>query len=519
LLSVSDKRGLIPFAHELVRLGVQLFSTGGTAKALQGAGIDVATVEQLTGSPEVLGGRVKTLHPRVHAAILARASAEDAADLQSLGVQPLDLVVVNLYPFVETVARGAGFAETIEEIDIGGVALLRAAAKNHERVAVAAEPDDYTPIVDELRGQGGLSLFTRRRLAAKAFAQVARYDVAIAQWFDSAVESAAGPSAQGAPLGERLELSFHESRGLRYGENPHQAARVYVDPRCTPAVGGSLATATVLQGKELSYNNYLDLDAALGLAMELPDTAAVVVKHTNPCGVATRPSLVEAYRLARDADPISAFGGIVAFNREVDESTAALLSETFLECIVAPGFAPAAVGALSAKRSLRLVAVGPWHGAVVSATPPLLRSIRGGVLVQQADTGQVDWSAAKCVTRRPPSGPELSELQFAWLVAKHVKSNAIVVAKDGVTLGVGCGQTSRLDSVRSALSRAGAAARGAVLASDAFFPFRDGLDEAAKAGVAAVAQPGGSVRDAEVIAAADEHGMAMVFTSLRHFRH
>ncbi|HVE81216.1 MAG TPA: bifunctional phosphoribosylaminoimidazolecarboxamide formyltransferase/IMP cyclohydrolase [Myxococcales bacterium] len=511
LLSVSDKRGLQDFAQGLHRLGFSLLSTGGTLEALKGAGVPARKVSEHTGSPEILGGRVKTLHPRIHGGILANLDLPGhRAELEQHGIPPISLVAVNLYPFRETIQKGASFAEAVEQIDVGGPAMVRAAAKNSAHVAVVVDPDDYPAVLSELQSTGAVSAATRRRLMHKAFAHTAAYDAAIARYLQDQAEPGADP------FPPELTLPFQRAQVLRYGENPHQRAALYRDapPRSSPTV----AFASVLQGKELSYNNLLDLDAALALALELSEApGAAIIKHNTPCGVAVAPALEQAYRTARAADEVSAFGGIVALNREVDEPTAAALAETFLEAIIAPGYSPRAREVLAAKKNLRLLETsGPL---VRQGAPQLeLRSISGGLLVQDRDEREPDqpW---KVVTRRAPTDEEMKQLRFAWRVCKLVKSNAIVFATADRLVAAGGGQTSRVDSVKIAAARGGERIKGTACASDAFFPFRDGLDEAARAGAGCVVQPGGSVRDAEVIAAADEHGLAMVFTGVRHFRH
>jgi phosphoribosylaminoimidazolecarboxamide formyltransferase / IMP cyclohydrolase len=512
LLSVSDKSGLVPFAQALAKRGVRILSSGGTAKSLADAGVGVETVESFTGSPEVMGGRVKTLHPRVHGGILSRG-AVDRADLERLGGQEIDLVVVNLYPFERVAADPSSSREhVIENIDIGGPSMIRSAAKNHARVAVVCDPADYGRVLDEIERSGEVSAETRVELAAKAFAQTAAYDAAISAYLSM-------PKAEGGkrafPL--YLTLPFVRAYGLRYGENPHQSGAFYVE-RNAPA--GSIARAESLGagGKELSFNNLVDVDAALDAVREFERPAAVVVKHTNPCGVAVDERLADAYLAARDADALSAFGGIVALNREVDDATAKLLAETFLECVVAPSFSPAALETLRAKKNLRLLATGAW----LAADHPALqyKRVGGGLVVQERDaTAAREVTGGKVATKRAPTPEEMRSLEFAWRVCKHVKSNAIVLAQGERTVGVGAGQMSRVVSVQIACEKAGEKAKGSVLASDAFFPFPDGVEAASKAGVTAVAQPGGSVKDADVVAAADKLGLAMVMTGVRHFRH
>ena len=514
LISVSDKAGLGKFGKRLDRLGAEILSTGGTARSLREAGVAVREVADFTGAPEILDGRVKTLHPRVHGGILGRNTPDHKKQMREHGLDPIDLVVVNLYPFRETVARGAPWGEVIENIDIGGPAMIRSAAKNHERVAVVVDPADYDRVAAALEG-GEISAALRFELCRKAFAHTAAYDAAIATHLGRTAE-AAGPS-EAAPLADfstHLFVELGRERVLRYGENPHQKAAFY---SLAGAGGQGLAGAEVLHGKELSYNNLLDLDAAMKLGAEFAQPAAVIVKHTNPCGVAvSEAGVAGAYLRARETDPVSAFGGIVAINRPVDAELGRLLAETFLECIVAPGFSEEALGILSVKKGLRLL-VAP----IAPADPRELelRSVAGGVLVQSRDASTTDIATCRVVTQRAPSPQELADLDFAWRVAKHVKSNAIVFAGQGRTIGIGAGQMSRVDSVRIAVSKARASLAGSVLASDAFFPFRDGVDEAAKAGVTAIVEPGGSVRDQEVIVAADEREIAMVFAGERHFRH
>ncbi len=511
LLSVSDKTGLVVFARGLVDLGYELLSTGGTACALQDAGLPVTPVETYTGSPEVMGGRVKTLHPRVHGGILARVGT-DEADLERIGAALIDLVVVNLYPFEQTIAKqGVGIDEAIENIDIGGPSMIRSAAKNHARVTVVCDPSDYDQVLADLRA-GGTTRETRRGLAAKAFAHTAAYDGAIAAYLSSIADD---DSRQRFPA--YLTLAFERFYNLRYGENPHQAGAFYRERR---VVEGTVAFAESLGagGKELSFNNLVDLDAAWECVREFDAPAAVVVKHTNPCGVAVAEDLASAYKLAREADPVSAFGGIVALNGPVDEPLAHLLGETFLEGIIAPSFSEGALALLRKKKNLRLLAAGK----VPPATQPMTvyRRIGGGVVVQDRDaTGAGEVASGRVVTKRAPSASELEALDFGWRVVKHVKSNAIVLALRDVTVGVGAGQMSRVESVNIACRKAGDRAKGTVMASDAFFPFPDGVELAASHGVTAVVQPGGSVKDKEVIEACDKAGLAMVFTGRRHFRH
>jgi phosphoribosylaminoimidazolecarboxamide formyltransferase/IMP cyclohydrolase len=512
LVSVSDKSGLVPFARALAARGISLLSSGGTAKALAAEGIPVETVESYTGSPEVMDGRVKTLHPRVHGGILSRGD-RDQGDLGRLGAREIDLVVVNLYPFERVAADPASTHEHIvENIDIGGPSMVRSAAKNHARVTIVCDPADYARVLEELTRDGDTTPQTRADLAAKAFAHTAAYDAAISGYLSSRE-----PDGSTARFPRYLTLPFERAYGLRYGENPHQAGAFYVERGAAP---GSLAGAESLGagGKELSFNNLVDVDAALDAVREFERPAAVVVKHTNPCGVAVADSLADAYRRAREADAVSAFGGIVALNREVDEATAAVLAETFVECVVAPAFSSRALEILRAKKNLRLLAtrgwLGPEHAALAS------KRVGGGLVVQDRDaTAAGEVTRGRVVSKRAPTADELRGLEFAWRVCKHVKSNAIVLATGEVTVGVGAGQMSRVISVQIACEKAGEKARGSVLASDAFFPFPDGVEAAGKAGVVAIAQPGGSVKDPDVIAVADRLGMAMVLTGVRHFRH
>ncbi len=519
VLSVSDKAGLIDFARALAGHGVELISTGGTRKALAEAGLEVLDVSELTGFPEMMDGRVKTLHPGVHGGLLAiRANADHAAAMAAHGIRPIDLLVVNLYPFEETVAKGADFAACIENIDIGGPAMIRAAAKNHADVTVVVEPQDYALVLAELEQEGGMTtLALRQKLAAKAYARSASYDAAISNWF---AQKIADPAPAYRAVGGRL------IEALRYGENPHQSAAFYRAGEARPGV----ASARQVQGKQLSYNNINDTDAAYECVAEFDPArtaACAIIKHANPCGVAEGSSLVEAYRKALRCDPISAFGGIVAVNRKLDADAARAITEIFTEVIIAPDASAEAIAIVGAKRNLRLLLAqglpDPRAGGL------LVKSVAGALLVQSRDNAVVDDMELKVVTRRAPSNSELRDLAFAFRVAKHVKSNTIVYAKDCATVGIGAGQMSRIDSARIAARKAADAAKeaglaepltqGSVVASDAFFPFADGLLVAIEAGATAVIQPGGSVRDDEVIKAADDHGIAMVFTGVRHFRH
>lgn len=516
LISVSDKTGVVEFAQGLSELGFELLSTGGTAKALRDAGLPVTDVSAYTESPEIMDGRVKTLHPRVHGGILMRDRDDDRAALASIGGAPIDLVCVNLYPFEATVARGASHDEIIENIDIGGPSMVRSAAKNHDRVTIVTDPADYAVVIEELAQLGSTQLATRQRLAAKAFSHTAAYDGAIAAYMTSTGPFAAADGTR-ARFPATLTVSLEKVYDVRYGENPHQAGAFY---RERTAPEGSLSRARSLGagGKELSFNNLVDVDAALDAVREFAEPAAVIVKHTNPCGVARAATLEAAYRAARAADETSAFGGIVALNREVDIATAEAIAETFIECVVAPAFADAALERLRKKSQLRLLATGAWLGPEFEELH--YKRIGGGFVVQDRDrTIQDEVRAGKVVTRRAPTEQELRALEMAWRVCKHVKSNAIVFAHEDRTVGVGAGQMARVTSVQIAAQKAGDLAKGAAMASDAFFPFADGIEAAASAGITAIAQPGGSKKDDEVIAAADAAGIAMIFTGTRHFRH
>jgi phosphoribosylaminoimidazolecarboxamide formyltransferase / IMP cyclohydrolase len=520
LLSVSDKTGLVELGRTLVRHGVELVSTGGTAGALRDAGLDVRDISDLTGFPEMMDGRVKTLHPKVHGGLLAvRDQPEHEAAMREHDIGAIDLVVVNLYPFAQTVARGAGRDEVIENIDIGGPSMVRSAAKNHAYVAIVTDPADYAELIQELDRSGGMtSLELRKRLAAKAFAATAAYDSTIASWFAFA--------DQGQLFPDTLPVTMRKGEELRYGENPHQKAALYLPggPH-----GRGIAQAEQVQGKELSYNNYNDADAALELVTEFRDSgpACVIVKHANPCGVAVGGTLLEAYRSAFECDTVSAFGGIIAVNQPLTRDAAEAMTQIFTEVIIAPDADEGAREVFARKKNLRLLLTGELSDP---ARPGLtLKSIAGGYLVQSRDNGRIGRDELKVVTKRAPTEQELADCLFAWTVAKHVKSNAIVYAKDGATAGIGAGQMNRLESARIAAWKARDAAGkagwneprtiGSAVASDAFFPFADGLLAAVEAGATAVIQPGGSIRDEEVIAAADEAGLAMVFTGMRHFRH
>jgi phosphoribosylaminoimidazolecarboxamide formyltransferase/IMP cyclohydrolase len=509
LLSVSDKTGLLELARGLAAAGVALVSTGGTAKALRDAGLAVTEVASVTGFPEILDGRVKTLHPAIHGGLLARRDSPAHLEaMRSHGIAGIELLVVNLYPFEATLAQGADFAACVENIDVGGPAMTRAAAKNHDFVAVLSDPADYAAVLAEL-ASGGIAAATRRRLAAKAFALTAGYDAAIAAWL-------AGETGEALPA--RYALAGRRAQTLRYGENPHQRAALYLTGERRPGV----ATAKQLQGKALSYNNLADADAALECVAEFAGPAVVIVKHANPCGVAVGATVAEAYAKALACDPVSAFGGIVALNRPLDAATASEIAGLFTEVIIAPGVSDEAAAIIGAKKNLRLLVT---DGLPDPAQPGLLvKSIAGGFLLQSRDDGRVAAAGLKVVTRRAPTAAELADLLFAVRVVKHTKSNAIVYVRGQATVGIGAGQMSRVDSARIAADKARAAfgaagARGSVMASEAFLPFADGLQAAIEAGCSAVIQPGGSQRDAEVIAAADAAGLAMVFTGMRHFRH
>lgn len=520
LLSVYDKTGVVEFARRLGTAGIELISTGGTAKLLREAGLAVRDVSELTGWPEMLGGRVKTLHPKVHGGLLFRRNnADDRVQAEKHGIAPIDLVVVNLYPFEATAAKsGLTPEELIENIDIGGPTMLRSAAKNLESVAVVTEPEDYARVAAEIEGTHGVSLATRLELARKVFAVTSRYDGLIASELERL--SASANSSEGVSLGERatlpagMTISLSRLQSLRYGENPHQAAALYI-PAGRNRQG--LAAARQIQGKELSYNNFADLEAARSLVAEFVRPAAVIIKHNNPCGTAEQDTLLNAYRKALACDPVSAFGGVLAFNRVVDGATAEEVAKLFGECVLAPGFDEKAYATFAAKKNLRVLEL-PESGLKASQELQL-RRISGGVLVQQADLGELNDAELRTVTKRIPTQDETRAMRFAWKVAKHVKSNAIVFARDGQTLGVGAGQMSRVDSVKIAVMKAQTSLAGTVVASDAFFPFPDGVEEAALAGATAVIQPGGSVRDADVVAAADKLNLAMVFTGIRHFLH
>jgi len=519
LISVSDKAGIVEFARELKSFDIEIISTGGTARVLREAGIEVRDVSDLTGFPEMLDGRVKTLHPRIHGALLGiRANPDHQAAMHDNKIEPIDLVVVNLYPFEQTIANpNVTLDEAIEQIDIGGPAMIRSAAKNFRDVAVVTTPDNYAGIIAEMKRLGGaLSLSIRGKLAFDAFATTFRYDSKIYTYLGRKLllkdfEDVPGPSD--SEIKNQLTISLEKATDLRYGENPHQRAALYISAGEETSAG--IARAEILGGKEMSFNNYVDAEAAWQLVSDFADLACAIIKHTNPAGVGLGESSEAAYRKALATDPVSAFGGIVAFNRKVDESAARAVLEIFTEVIIAPEYEPAALDVLRSKKNLR----------VLRATETALadnleyRQISGGMLVQTPDTHKLKREDLKVVTKRAPTEEEIRALLFAWTVAKHTKSNAIIYAREGQTVGVGAGQMSRVDSVKLGAMRASLLIKGSVLASDAFFPFRDGIDEAAKNGITAVIQPGGSMRDEEVISAANEHGLAMVFTGIRHFKH
>jgi phosphoribosylaminoimidazolecarboxamide formyltransferase/IMP cyclohydrolase len=517
LLSVTDKTGLVEFAQALTGFGVELISTGGTARTLREAGLAVKDISELTGFPEMLDGRVKTLHPKVHGGLLyIRGKADHEAAVAEHGILPIDMVVVNLYAFEKTAAQpGVAFGHLIENIDIGGPSMVRSAAKNFEDVAIVTKASDYPALTEELRANGGaLTRETRWRLAKQAFATTAAYDTAIANALDQIAEApdAELPAIKSDHLPKTLRINLPLASPLRYGENPHQRAALYAD-----GSGLGIANARQFQGKELSYNNLVDLDACWALVEEFPassdSTAVAIIKHTNPCGAATGASVLEAYEKALAADPVSAFGGVIGINREVDAPAATAIAKLFVEAIAAPSFTPEALAIFAAKKNLRLVEV---HSAPAA---PVIKQVSGGLLLQDADTAAINEADLKVVTSRPPTVEEMASLLFAWRICKHVKSNAIVYAKDGQTLGVGAGQMSRVDSAKFGAMKAALPLTGCVAASDAFFPFPDGLETVIQAGATAVIQPGGSVKDADVITAANRLGVAMVFTGIRHFRH
>ena len=513
LLSVSDKTGIVEFARELKERGIELLSTGGTAKLLTSHGISVKEVAEHTGFPEIMGGRLKTLHPKIHGGLLGRRGVDESI-MTTHEIEPIDLLAVNLYPFAATVSRpDCTYEDAVENIDIGGPAMVRAAAKNHASVTVVVDPGDYRELLDELAAnQGSTNVAMRQKLAAKAFAHTAQYDAMVSAYFTGAIGGAAPTFA------DDLNLSFRKHMDLRYGENPHQQAAFYTDSR---AIGASVTSARQIQGRELSFNNIADADTALECVRQFDSPACVIVKHANPCGVARSPSLADAYARAYRTDPTSAYGGIIAFNRELDAATAhAIVEQQFVEVILAPSISDEAKAALAPRENVRVLIVGDLSRPVTQLLE--YRSVSGGLLVQTRDSGAIRAQELRTVTKRPPTLAELDDLIFAWRVAKYVKSNAIVAVKDKATLGIGAGQMSRVISSKIAAMKAqdeGLTLQGAAIASDAFFPFRDGLDALAEFGITSIIQPGGSRRDAEVIAAADEHGIAMVFTGMRHFRH
>ncbi|MBJ7224076.1 MULTISPECIES: bifunctional phosphoribosylaminoimidazolecarboxamide formyltransferase/IMP cyclohydrolase [unclassified Brenneria] len=519
LLSVSDKAGIVDFAQALSQRGVELLSTGGTAHLLADAGLPVTEVSDYTGFPEMMDGRVKTLHPKVHGGILGRRGQDDAI-MTKHDIQPIDMVVVNLYPFAQTVARpDCKLEDAVENIDIGGPTMVRSAAKNHKDVAIVVKSGDYDTIINEMdANNGSLTYETRFDLAIKAFEHTAAYDSMIANYFGALVPPYYGETDKpSGPFPRTLNLNFVKKQDMRYGENSHQQAAFYIEENVTEA---SVATSQQLQGKALSYNNIADTDAALECVKEFTEAACVIVKHANPCGVAIGSSILDAYERAYKTDPTSAFGGIIAFNRELDEQTAqAIINRQFVEVIIAPSASEAALKVTAAKQNVRVLVCGEWQQRV----PDLdFKRVNGGLLVQDRDLGMVDASQLRVVTERQPSEQELRDALFCWKVAKFVKSNAIVYARDNMTIGIGAGQMSRVYSAKIAGIKAGdegLEVRGSSMASDAFFPFRDGIDAAAAVGITCVIQPGGSIRDDEVIAAANEHGIAMIFTDMRHFRH
>ncbi|ALV93872.1 MULTISPECIES: bifunctional phosphoribosylaminoimidazolecarboxamide formyltransferase/IMP cyclohydrolase [Pantoea] len=519
LLSVSDKAGILEFAQALSSRGVELLSTGGTARLLADAGLPVTEVSDYTGFPEMMDGRVKTLHPKVHGGILGRRGTDDAI-MSEHAISPIDMVVVNLYPFAQTVAKaGCTLEDAVENIDIGGPTMVRSAAKNHIDVAIVVKSSDYEAIIAELdANENSLTLDTRFDLAIKAFEHTAAYDSMIANYFGSLVPAYHSDSKEPAGRFPRtMNLNFIKKQDMRYGENSHQDAAFYIEENVAEA---SVATAEQVQGKALSYNNIADTDAALECVKEFDEPACVIVKHANPCGVAVGGSILDAYERAYKTDPTSAFGGIIAFNRELDEATAqAIISRQFVEVIIAPSASEAALKVTAAKQNVRVLVCGQWQGRVAALD---FKRVNGGLLVQDRDLGMVDASQLRVVTKRQPSEQELRDALFCWKVAKFVKSNAIVYARDNMTIGIGAGQMSRVYSAKIAGIKAGdegLEVKGSAMASDAFFPFRDGIDAAAAVGISCVIQPGGSIRDDEVIAAADEHGIAMIFTDMRHFRH
>ncbi len=513
IVSVSDKAGVVSFAKGLAQMGVEILSTGGTAKTLREQGLAVTDISDYTGFPEMLDGRVKTLHPKVHGGLLGqRSKPAHVNKMNEHGILPIDLVAVNLYPFEATIAKDdCSLEEAIENIDIGGPTMLRSAAKNYPDVTVVVDPGDYEPVLSELKEKGEVSAETNFRLAKKVFQHTARYDGAISNYLGQIDR---GKKVYEFP--ETFTLQVRKAQELRYGENPHQKAAFYREYTITEP---SVSNAVQIQGKELSYNNILDTDSAFETVKEFEETAAVIIKHNNPCGAAVSAAgLAEAYRKARDCDPVSAFGGVIGFNRRVDAETAKEMAKIFLEVVIAPGFDPEALEILKAKKDLRLLRTPPLNELPVRRGFDL-RKVVGGLLIQDRDLGKVPMDQWKVVTKRKPTEDELRAMAFGWKVAKHVKSNAIVLVREDRTIGIGAGQMSRVDSTRLAAMKAQSSTKGTVLASDAMFPFRDGVDTGAEAGASAIIQPGGSIRDGEVITAADEHNMAMVFTGMRHFRH
>ena len=509
LVSVSKKDGLLDFAKGLNEMGVEILSTGGTAKILKDNNIPVIQVSDYTKFPEIMDGRVKTLHPLIHGGLLGkRDDKKHVEEMKKHGIKPIDMVVVNLYPFEETISKnGVTLDEAIENIDIGGPSMLRSSAKNFQDVAVVVDSDDYEDILAEMKENDcDLSYDTKMKLSVKAFKHTARYDSLISKYLESKVEGEGFPSI--------LNLQYEKITDLRYGENPHQKASFYENIGLNK---GTLSKAKQLHGKELSYNNILDLNAALELVREFDETAAVIIKHTNPCGVATGNSLVQAYRKARETDPLSAFGGIIAFNKNVDEDTAKEIASTFIEAVIVPDYDDSALAILKEKKNIRLLKLPDFNKKAEKEYD--LRTVSGGILLQDKDSVTLNEDNLKIVTNRQPTEKEWTAMRFAWKVAKHVKSNAIIYAADNETVGIGAGQMSRVDSSKLAAMKANKPIEGTAMASDAFFPFRDSVDEAAKVGVTAIIQPGGSVKDEEVIAAANEHNIAMVFTGIRHFRH
>ncbi|MBO8171702.1 MAG: bifunctional phosphoribosylaminoimidazolecarboxamide formyltransferase/IMP cyclohydrolase [Bacillaceae bacterium] len=507
IISVSDKTGIVEFAKELKQQGIEIISTGGTARMLQEAGIEVTGISEVTGFPEIMDGRVKTLHPNIHSGLLAvRDNETHVKQMEELDLKPIDLVVVNLYPFRETISKpGVTLEEAIENIDIGGPTMLRAAAKNNAYVTVVVDAADYDTVLEQIKQNGGVNQETRLRLAAKVFRHTAAYDALIAEYLSKKV-------GEDAP--DQLTVTFEKVQDLRYGENPHQKAAFYRRPLPSQ---GNISRAKQRHGKELSYNNINDANAALSIVKEFTEPAVVAVKHTNPCGVGIGTTIKEAYEKAYEADPVSIFGGIVAANRPIDKDTALLLKEIFLEIIMAPSFTDEALEVLQSKKNLRLLELGEWETRV--EPEPRYTSVEGGLLVQDTDIKQISEADLEVVTERKPTEDEMKQLLFAWKVVKHVKSNAIVLAKDNQTLGVGAGQMNRVGAARIAIEQAGDRSRGAVLASDAFFPMPDTVEEAGKAGITAIIQPGGSIRDEDSIKEANKHGIAMVFTGVRHFKH